>query len=281
MKLSTVKQSFLEALDSDYDGEEVLSFFYQLIEEFLGEQRFVLHLKPDFEIDDNEALKFEKALEDLKSHIPIQYILGYGEFMSLRFKVNSSVLIPRPETEDLICYLDSYLKKREVYRILDIGTGSGCIGISLKHKAPRAQVSLMDVSKEALKTAEENAKINDLEVELLQEDVLNITTLKNSYDLIVSNPPYIRNLEKEAMRPNVLNHEPHLALFVSNEDPLLFYRKIAMLAKDHLNLGGMLCFEINEAFGEETVALLDELEYKQIELINDRFGKNRIVSAIR
>lgn len=281
MKLSTVKQSFLEALDSDYDGEEVLSFFYQLIEEFLGEQRFVLHLKPDFEIDDNEALKFEKALEDLKSHIPIQYILGYSEFMSLRFKVNSSVLIPRPETEDLICYLDSYLKKREVYRILDIGTGSGCIGISLKHKAPRAQVSLMDVSKEALKTAEENAKINDLEVELLQEDVLNITTLKNSYDLIVSNPPYIRNLEKEAMRPNVLNHEPHLALFVSNEDPLLFYRKIAMLAKDHLNLEGMLCFEINEAFGEETVALLDELEYKQIELINDRFGKNRIVSAIR
>lgn len=281
MKLSAVKQSFLETLNSEYDGEEVLSFFYCLIEEFLNEKRFVLHLKPDFEIDEKHVFKFEKALEDLKSHMPIQYILGYTEFMSLRFKVNSSVLIPRPETEDLIYYLDSCLKKREIYRILDIGTGSGCIGISLKHKVPRAQVSLMDVSKEALKTAEENAKLNELEVELIHADVLNTTSLNNSYDLIVSNPPYIRNLEKEEMRPNVLNHEPHLALFVPNEDPLLFYRKIAMLAKDHLNLGGMLCFEINEAFGEETVAMLDELAYKQIELINDRFGKNRIVSAIR
>lgn len=281
MKLSAVKQSFLEALNSEYDREEVLSFFYQLIEEFLKEQRFVLHLKPDFEIDDNEALKFEMALKDLKSHLPIQYILGYSEFLSLRFKVTESVLIPRPETEDLICYLDSYLKKSEVYRILDIGTGSGCIGISLKHQFPRAQVSLMDVSNEALKIANENAKINNIEVELLQEDILKTTSLKSSYDLIVSNPPYVRNLEKESMKLNVLKHEPHLALFVPDEDPLLFYRKIAMLSKDHLNLGGLLCFEINEAFGKEIVALLEDLKYKQIELINDRFGKNRIVSAIR
>ena len=279
MKLSTVKQSFLEALDSDYDGEEVLSFFYQLIEEFLGEQRFVLHLKPDFEIDENEALKFEKALEDLKSHIPIQYILGYSEFMSLRFKVNSSVLIPRPETEDLICYLDSYLKKREVYRILDIGTGSGCIGISLKHKAPRAQVSLMDVSKEALKTAEENAKINDLEVELLQEDVLNITTLKNSYDLIVSNPPYINKNEQHLVSPE-LKFEPSKALY-ANEDGLGDIKSICARAKEYLITDGILMLEHGFNQASDILDIFKKNNYKNIKQFKDINQKLRVTLGFK
>lgn len=280
MKLSDLKTSFVAALSSDYEFEELMSLFYQLIETFLGEHRFVLHLQPEYEVDESTAEKFKRALEDLKSHIPIQYIVGTTEFLGLELKVNSSVLIPRPETEDLILYLDSFIKSKKICNVLDIGTGSACIGLSLKKRLEEAEVHLMDVSSQALEVAKQNALLNNLKVEFIQADVLELKSLERTYDLIVSNPPYVRNLEKSEMNLNVLDHEPHLALFVPDEDPLLFYRKIAMLSKDHLNSGGMLCFEINEAFGAATVDLLNELGYLEVQLINDRFGKHRIVSAI-
>lgn len=281
MKLSTVKSSFLEELSNEYDREEVLSFFYQLIEAFLGENRFVLHLDPDFQINQEQFNQFDRALDDLKKHRPIQYIIGSVEFLSLRFKLSPFVLIPRPETEDLIIYLEGYIANNKVNRILDIGTGSGCIGLSLKQRAKEAEVDLMDVSLDALEVARKNAELNRLDVNLFQANVLELSTLNHTYDLIVSNPPYVRELEKKEMKPNVMNYEPHLALFVPNNDPLLFYRKIAILAKENLITGGMLCFEINEAFGKETEELLGAIGYQYIQIISDRFGKDRIVSARR
>lgn len=281
MKLSTIKSRFIEELSSAYETEEQMSFFYILVEEYLGENRFVLHLKPDYEINQAQEEQFVIALKKLKTHKPIQYIIGTTEFLSLKLMLSPSVLIPRPETEDLILYLESKISKIKPNYILDIGTGSGCIGLSLKLRVQEAKVSLMDVSSDALKIAQQNADLNKLEVELIQTDVLSLKELDQSFDLIVSNPPYVRDHEKTSMQSNVLDHEPHLALFVSDQDPLLFYRKIAKLAKDNLNPGGMLCFEINEAYGMETKELLNTLGFKKIELISDRFGKDRIVSAIQ
>jgi len=279
MKLSQVQTLFGIQLSSLYPKEEWMSFFYQLVEFYLKEPRFILHMNPEYELDHKQCDLFMEALNDLKHYKPIQYIIGQVEFMDLKLEVNSSVLIPRPETEDLIIYLDKTLKDNPLKRILDIGTGSGCIGLSLKQRVSGAVVDLMDVSTKALDVAQKNAELNNLKVSLIHANVLELNGLDHNYDLIVSNPPYVRMLEKDQMYANVLTYEPHLALFVPDEDPLLFYRKIAMLAKKQLNNGGQLFFEINEAFGEMTVTLLNSIGFKEIKLISDRFGKDRIVSA--
>ena len=279
MKLSQVQTLFGIQLSSLYPKEEWMSFFYQLVEFYLKEPRFILHMNPEYELDRKQCDLFMEALNDLKHYKPIQYIIGQVEFMDLKLEVNSSVLIPRPETEDLIIYLDKTLKDNPLKRILDIGTGSGCIGLSLKQRVSGAVVDLMDVSTKALDVAQKNAESNNLKVSLIHANVLELNGLDHNYDLIVSNPPYVRMLEKDQMYANVLTYEPHLALFVPDEDPLLFYRKIAMLAKKQLNNGGQLFFEINEAFGEMTVTLLNSIGFKEIKLISDRFGKDRIVSA--
>jgi len=279
MKLSQVQTLFGIQLSSLYPKEEWMSFFYQLVEFYLKEPRFILHMNPEYELDHKQCDLFMEALNDLKHYKPIQYIIGQVEFMDLKLEVNSSVLIPRPETEDLIIYLDKTLKDNPLKRILDIGTGSGCIGLSLKQRVSGAVVDLMDVSTKALYVAQKNAESNNLKVSLIHANVLELNGLDHNYDLIVSNPPYVRMLEKDQMYANVLTYEPHLALFVPDEDPLLFYRKIAMLAKKQLNNGGQLFFEINEAFGEMTVTLLNSIGFKEIKLISDRFGKDRIVSA--
>jgi len=279
MKLSQVQTLFGIQLSSLYPKEEWMSFFYQLVEFYLKEPRFILHMNPEYELDHKQYDLFMEALNDLKHYKPIQYIIGQVEFMDLKLEVNSSVLIPRPETEDLIIYLDKTLKDNPLKRILDIGTGSGCIGLSLKQRVSGAVVDLMDVSTKALYVAQKNAESNNLKVSLIHANVLELNGLDHNYDLIVSNPPYVRMLEKDQMYANVLTYEPHLALFVPDEDPLLFYRKIAMLAKKQLNNGGQLFFEINEAFGEMTVTLLNSIGFKEIKLISDRFGKDRIVSA--
>jgi len=279
MKLSQVQTLFGIQLSSLYPKEEWMSFFYQLVEFYLKEPRFILHMNPEYELDHKQFDLFMEALNDLKQYKPIQYIIGQVEFMDLKLEVNSSVLIPRPETEDLIIYLDKTLKDNPLKRILDIGTGSGCIGLSLKQRVSGAVVDLMDVSTKALYVAQKNAESNNLKVSLIHANVLELNGLDHNYDLIVSNPPYVRMLEKDQMYANVLTYEPHLALFVPDEDPLLFYRKIAMLAKKQLNNGGQLFFEINEAFGEMTVTLLNSIGFKEIKLISDRFGKDRIVSA--
>lgn len=219
----------------------------------------------------------------MKIQKPIQYILGETEFYGLPFLVNENTLIPRQETEELVEWIVKEEEKREEGRvkILDIGTGSGCIAISLAKNLSNAKVFAIDVSEKALATAKKNADINNVNVTFLLKNILETNDLEQQFDIIVSNPPYVRNLEKAEIKPNVLEYEPHLALFVEDTDALLFYRKIAQLAMKNLNSNGKLYFEINQYLGKETVALLECLELSNVELKKDIYGNDRMISATR
>ena len=191
-----------------------------------------------------EDEKFQKAILRLKIHEPIQYIIGETEFYGLPFKVNKHTLIPRPETEELVEWIYSEFSNQQStinqQQFLDIGTGSGCIAISLAKYLPNSKVSALDIFEEALKIAQQNAEMNKVKIDFFQKDILAAETLPKKYDVIISNPPYVRELEKKQMQQNVLKHEPESALYVGNEDPLLFYRTISRLAKNHLNPNGKL-----------------------------------------
>jgi release factor glutamine methyltransferase len=199
----------------------------------------------------------------------------------LTFEVNPNVLIPRPETQELVSWIIEDYQSDESIRILDIGTGSGCIPVSLAKQLSKAEVESWDISEGALEVASRNCERNGVKVLLRQKDVLKATPEGNLYDVIVSNPPYITNKEKVEMESNVLDWEPSLALFVPDEDPLLFYRKIAQLGCDMLKEGGSLYFEINRAYGEETILMLRRLGYNQIELKKDSWGNDRMIKAKR
>lgn len=230
-----------------------------------------------------EDEKFQKAILRLKIHEPIQYIIGETEFYGLPFKVNKHTLIPRPETEELVEWIYSEFSNQQStinnQQFLDIGTGSGCIAISLAKYLPNSKVSALDISEEALKIARENAETNKVEVDFFQKDILAAETLPKKYDVIISNPPYVRELEKKQMQQNVLKHEPESALYVGNEDPLLFYRTISHLAKKHLNPEGKLFFEINEYLADELTALLEDEGFKNIQVKKDIFGKDRMIKC--
>lgn len=281
MLIKEYKQYFIKELLAIYDEVEAESFFYLTLEKFHRLRRIDLALQPNFEIGENEVEKWKSVLTDLKKQKPIQYILGETEFYGLPFLVNKDVLIPRPETEELVELIlaESRKSKVESLRILDIGTGSGCIPISLKKNLPDAEVFAVDVSENALEVAKENAKLNGVEVNFIKINILETEDLDQQFDIIVSNPPYVRMLEKEEIKPNVLEFEPHLALFVEDNDPLLFYRKIAQLAKKNLNENGKLYFEINQYLGKETVGLLESLELTNIKLFKDIYGNDRMISA--
>jgi len=215
------------------------------------------------------------------AHEPIQYILGMTYFYDLKFKVNPAVLIPRSETEELVAWILEDHSTHQNLRILDVGTGSGCIPITLKSKSPNYQVAAVDVSTKAIKVAQENAKMNKVEVDFQELNILNKINWKilPSYEIIVSNPPYIPEREKSLMRENVLNHEPALALFVTDEDPLIFYRTIIEFGKSQLTNGGWLYFETNEYNANEVEALLFKAGYFDIEKRQDIQGKDRMVKA--
>ena len=281
MLIKEYKQYFIKELLAIYDEVEAESFFYLTLEKFHRLRRIDLALQPNFEIGENEVEKWKSVLTDLKKQKPIQYILGETEFYGLPFLVNKDVLIPRPETEELVELILAESRKSKVksLRILDIGTGSGCIPISLKKNLPDAKVFAVDVSENALEVAKENAKLNGLEVNFIKINILETEDLDQQFDIIVSNPPYVRMLEKEEIKPNVLEFEPHLALFVEDNDPLLFYRKIAQLAKKNLNENGKLYFEINQYLGKETVGLLESLGFTNIKLLKDIYGNDRMISA--
>ena len=200
--------------------------------------------------------------------------------MDLKLIVNKHVLIPRPETEELIEWIVKDSKNKTNIDVLDIGTGSGCIPIALHKNMSNANVNTIDVSTKAIETAKKNAKNNQANINFIHQDILTTETLPNKYDVIVSNPPYVRNLEKQEMQKNVLDYEPHLALFVEDHDPLIFYKKIAELAKTSLKPKGALYFEINQYLGNETVELLKKLDFKNIELKKDMFGNDRMVKAV-
>ncbi|MBW2961201.1 peptide chain release factor N(5)-glutamine methyltransferase [Mesonia aestuariivivens] len=282
MKIKKYKTEFFAKLLPLFPETEVESFFYLLTEAYLDKTRIQLALDPNFEIKPEHYQQFEKALARLIQQEPIQYILGDTEFFGYPFQVNQHTLIPRPETEELVAWIIEDCKfniQHSIFSILDIGTGSGCIPISLAKELPQAKLSAIDVSVEALKVAQLNASLNKVTVNFIQQDILKAENLSGKYDVIVSNPPYVREQEKEFMHKNVLEFEPELALFVENENPLIFYRKIAQLAKTALTENGILYFEINEYLAEELKSMLKEFDCREIELKKDIFGKFRMCKA--
>lgn len=284
MVIKQYKDTFFQELSAIYDGQEIESFFYLILESFHRKKRIDLALDPEMEMDALQLLRWESALAELKKQKPIQYILGETEFYGLPFLVNDSVLIPRPETEELVALIiesTKYKVQSTKLKLLDIGTGSGCIPIALKKNLPEAEVSAIDVSEKALATAMKNAALNEVEVHFVLKDILVTEDLGQAFDVIVSNPPYVRHLEKAEIKPNVLEHEPHLALFVADDDALLFYRKITALAEKHLNTNGKLYFEINQYLGRETVALVESYGFTAVRLYQDIYGNNRMISATK
>tara|TARA_R110000751_G_scaffold137079_3_gene240408 strand:- start:10383 stop:11228 length:846 start_codon:yes stop_codon:yes gene_type:complete len=279
VKISDLKSNFKKSLSELYPSEEIQSFFNILSEKYLNLSRIEIALNRDRRLTETEAEKFQKAILRLQNHEPIQYIIGETEFYGLPFKVNTHTLIPRPETEELVEWILSGFPPSGARGILDIGTGSGCIAISLAKNLPNAKISALDISEEALKIAEANAKLNKVEVDFFQTDILAAETLPMKYDVIVSNPPYVRELEKKQMQQNVLKYEPHSALYVKDEDPLLFYRAISRLAKNHLNPAGKLFFEINEYLAYEMTELLKAAGFKNIEIKKDIYGKDRMLKC--
>ncbi|TBX70436.1 peptide chain release factor N(5)-glutamine methyltransferase [Flavobacterium silvisoli] len=283
MLFKQYKAIFLRELASLYDEKEIESFFYLTLEHFHHKKRIDLALNPEMEMDASQLSQWESVLADLKKYKPIQYILGNTEFYGLPFVVNEQVLIPRPETEELVALIltnNSNPVSPDMLTILDIGTGSGCIPISLKKNLPNAAVFAIDVSKEALATAQKNAALNKVEVNFMLQNILDTQDLGQQFDIIVSNPPYVRHLEKNEINPNVLDYEPHLALFVEDDDALLFYRKIAELARINLKPGGQLYFEINQYLGNETVEFLQSLGFSEVKLLKDIYGNDRMVFCL-
>ena len=281
--LSQLKIKFLNLLKDEYPAQEVSSFFNLLIESYLGMNRLDFALKQGKELTLEEKEKFESAIHRLSLHEPIQYIIGETEFFGLKFKVNKNVLIPRPETEELVQWILDDVGESKTpsnLKILDIGTGSGCIAISLAKNLPNAEVFALDISEKALKTARENATLNKVNVNFIQADILNLEALTGKFDIIVSNPPYVREMEKVEMHLNVLENEPDLALYVKDIDPLIFYGIIAKLAQAGPQKNGDLYFEINQYLAKETEEILKNFGFKT-ELKKDIFGNYRMLRGRR
>lgn len=282
MLISEYKIKFLNQLKDEYPREEANSFFNLLVKFYLGWERIDLALDPSKTLNSSEEEQLDHALSRLSAHEPIQYITGETEFFGLKFRVNRNVLIPRPETEDLVQWIkDDFSSAEEVPgSFLDIGTGSGCIAISLAKTFPQSKVTALDVSEEALKVSGENAQINAVGVKFIRANVLNLESLPGKFDVIVSNPPYVRDLEKAEMHRNVLDHEPSLALYVKDNDPLIFYKKITKLAEEGLNPNGRLYFEINQYLGDQTLKIVRDAGFKA-EIREDIFGNERMIRAIK
>jgi release factor glutamine methyltransferase len=281
MTIKALKDIFQDELAGIYPKEEGLSFFYLLCEAYLNTSRIDIALTPILEIRPDIEASFLKALEQLKIEFPIQYIIGETEFMDLVFEVNEQVLIPRPETEELISWILNTSSKKLNNTILDIGTGSGCIPIVLAKNLPESSIEAIDVSVKALEIAKKNAIRNKVHIKFIHKDILKIDALQNSYDVIVSNPPYVRESEKKLMQNNVLKYEPDLALYVSDSDPLIFYKQISKLAAKGLKPNGYLYFEINQYLGADICELLTGMDFKNIELKKDIYGVDRMIRAVK
>ena len=284
MVLSDLKIKMNSILASVFEKTEVESFFYLLIDFRLKLNKMDFLLNPNVVISIEDATFFESAIQKLKLEEPIQYILGETEFYGLLFKVTKNTLIPRPETEELVDWIikDQLTINKEQLTILDIGTGSGCIPISLAKNITGAKVTTVDVSRGAIKIAQENAVANNVAVSFVNDSILEpiiVSDSENKFDIIVSNPPYVRNLEKQEIKKNVLDYEPHLALFVEDNDALIFYKKITEYALNHLKKDGVLYFEINQYLGEETLNLIENLGFETVELRKDMSGNDRMIKA--
>ena len=299
MTLKNFRTYFTDTLKEIYPKTEIDTFFFLLIEEKLNLRRVDSVMQPDFLIADAILSELKIIIRRLQEKEPIQYILGNTDFYGLPFKVNKNTLIPRPETEELVEWITkevtelqsnkvakldidviSTINKEKTLSILDIGTGTGCIPISLAKNLSDVEISAIDISSKALEIARQNATLNKVDVSFLEMDILETRELPQQYNLIVSNPPYVRELEKVEISNNVLENEPHLALFVKDDNPLIFYSKIADLAKSNLKKDGLLFFEINQYLGKETVEMLKQKGFNMVELKKDLFGNDRMVKAI-
>ncbi|MFA7446044.1 MAG: peptide chain release factor N(5)-glutamine methyltransferase [Flavobacteriaceae bacterium] len=278
MKIKEYKIRFEESLSPTYDSDEIESFFYLILEQEHQLKRVDLALNPDLEFSEEEIKKWNFYTAELQKQKPVQYLLGKTQFFGLEFFVNKNTLIPRPETEELVDWIIKENQFEKGLKILDIGTGSGCIAISLA-KNLATEVFAFDISEEALMMAQKNADHNRTFVHFVEFDILNEVWEGEKFDIIASNPPYVRELEKEQIKPNVLEYEPHLALFVADENPLLFYEKIADFAKKHLSENGKLYFEINQYLGKETSEMLKNKGFKNAILKKDIYGNDRMIRA--
>ncbi|MBO5933782.1 MAG: peptide chain release factor N(5)-glutamine methyltransferase [Bacteroidaceae bacterium] len=266
------------SLNKRYDSRELDSITATLCLEYLEIPQATYYLKDRIELSSEKTQMLNAALERLSCGEPLQYILGYTPFCGLQFKVNNSVLIPRPETAELVEWV--LMSVKDNVKVIDIGTGSGCIAITLSHNLKNAVIDACDISDSALRVAVENNSLNATNVNFHQRDILTNKEACTKYDVVVSNPPYITNSEKADMEDTVLDYEPHTALFVADSDPLLFYREIANFGKQNLNKDGMLFFEINPLFAEQTIIMLENAGYQNIELRKDIFGKKRMIKAV-
>ena len=279
-----IRKYYCNQLCSIYENDEASAMILILLEHYFNIDRIKMALEPDLRLSESEMLTFHFAVKDLLKNKPIQYILGETEFCDMKFKVNENVLIPRPETSELVMNIVKRQKTKDKRQlsILDIGTGSGCIAISLAKMIPDCKVYALDISEKALEVAKENAANNNADVTFIHDDILSIkNNIENTFDIIVSNPPYVRELEKKDMRNNVLEWEPHNALFVSDSNPLIFYRNILEFAKTNLSQDGEIWFEINEYLGKEMTDLCKEYGFSDIEIFKDFREKERALKTTR
>lgn len=300
MTISQLRSLFLQKLDSLYSKEAINTFFYMLASEYLQMDKVAVVLHPDQLIIAKKAALFEVAIDELQKEKPIQYILGKTEFYGLPFTVTDDVLIPRPETEELVDWIVEDVESENIeaakgrqitnnkqitINILDIGTGSGCIAIALAKNIPTARIFALDSSAKALEIARQNARLNEVEIQYIQADILespvDLSGIEHhKFDIIVSNPPYVRELEKGQMKNNVLKYEPEKALFVKDNDPLVFYKTIADFAIKNLKKEGKMYFEINQYLGNETVAMLAGKNFTKTVLKKDLFGNDRMLKTV-
>ena len=280
MTIKELYRSFLLQLEDIYEKNEAANICSILFEGIAGITRSVLIKNPDQSLNEPTLLKLQECLEELMREKPIQYITGEAWFYKMKLKVSPAVLIPRPETEELVDVVIKYLKDKDSSIILDIGTGSGCIPIAVKKNIPAAIITSIDISIDALAIAKENSMLQKTSIDFQQLDFLDekTWTLFPLFDVIVSNPPYIPENEKQLLDKNVTAYEPHTALFVANETPLIFYEKIAAFGKTHLKKHGKIFMETHEAFAINVAELFKDASYSA-EIINDLNGKQRMVVA--
>lgn len=282
-KIGDIRSYYAQQLFKFYDERETETLIFMLLEDYAGVSKSEIIINPELTINESELLNIHFAVKDLKNYKPIQYILGKTEFYGIPILVNSAVLIPRPETEELVDWIIQDTKKDQESTMLDIGTGSGCIAIALKNALPMATIYAIDSSPNALDIANQNALMNQADITISQVDFLAKNAWKNlgQYDVIVSNPPYVRNMEKKDMKKNVLNYEPESALYVDDNNPLIFYKNIAEFGLDHLKINGSLYCEINQYLGEDTVKVFESYGFEDIQLKKDFKGNDRFIKAVK
>ena len=275
------KEIFLDSLKENLPSREIENIFFELLFFKMNWERVDYLLNKNQKLSPKEVSFFKNCLEKINKNIPVQYITGQVNFCNLLIKVNPNVLIPRPETEELVHLILNNHNQDSLKEILDIGTGSGCIIIALKKTLPNTNCTAIDISKEAIRTAKANAVLNKVEVDFITKDILDYKNEEKSWDMIVSNPPYIPISNKKHMHPNVVQNEPSQALFVENEEPLKYYQIISNFANNHLKKNGKIYFEIHEDFANDVVNLLSTKKHFKTTVHKDFQGKNRFVVATK